>query len=122
MTQKRPSSFFLDSQHTDPARLKRERAAARRFKKTHVWQQKIQKGTCFHCGKACSPRELTLDHLVPLARGGRSTPGNMVPSCLTCNQGKKLLTPVEQLFEQLEAEARKKNPPQTADPDPDESD
>ena len=29
--------------------------------------------------------ELTMDHIVPLARKGKSTKGNVVPSCRLCN-------------------------------------
>jgi len=31
----------------------------------------------------------------PLGRGGRSTRGNVVPSCKTCNTNKKALVPLE---------------------------
>jgi 5-methylcytosine-specific restriction protein A len=30
-----------------------------------------------------------MDHVVPLVRGGRSTRGNVVPACKTCNTDKK---------------------------------
>jgi 5-methylcytosine-specific restriction protein A len=30
-----------------------------------------------------------MDHIVPLVRGGRSTKGNVVPSCKACNTDKK---------------------------------
>lgn len=36
-----------------------------------------------------------MDHVVPLVRGGRSTRGNVVPACKTCNNKKQLLLPVE---------------------------
>ena len=36
-----------------------------------------------------------MDHQVPLGRGGRSTRGNVVPSCKTCNTNKKALVPLE---------------------------
>ena len=32
---------------------------------------------------------LTMDHVVPIVRGGRSTKGNVVPSCKDCNSKKK---------------------------------
>lgn len=44
-----------------------------------------------------------MDHIVPIARGGTSTKGNVVPACRPCNAGKKLDTPVDDLFRQLEA-------------------
>jgi 5-methylcytosine-specific restriction endonuclease McrA len=40
-------------------------------------------------------RGLTLDHVVPLIRGGRSIRGNVVPSCKDCNTAKKSLLPWE---------------------------
>jgi 5-methylcytosine-specific restriction endonuclease McrA len=36
-------------------------------------------------------RALTLDHLVPLVRGGRSVRANMVPACKDCNSKKQSL-------------------------------
>jgi 5-methylcytosine-specific restriction enzyme A len=36
-----------------------------------------------------------MDHLVPVARGGRSVKGNVVASCKECNNRKKLMTPAE---------------------------
>ena len=39
-----------------------------------------------------------MDHVVPVARGGRSARGNVVPSCKECNNRKKLMTPAEQLM------------------------
>ena len=39
-----------------------------------------------------------MDHVVPVARGGRSTRGNVVPACKPCNNEKKLLTPAERLL------------------------
>ena len=40
-------------------------------------------------------QELTMDHIVPIARGGRSTKGNVVPACKECNNTKKQLLPME---------------------------
>ncbi len=45
-----------------------------------------------------------MDHVVPIARGGSSTEGNVVPACLDCNRKKKLSTPAEELIERLRAE------------------
>jgi hypothetical protein len=39
---------------------------------------------------------------VPVARGGTSTKGNVVPACAACNQTKKYLTPAEQILAGLE--------------------
>ncbi len=43
-----------------------------------------------------------MDHVVPVARGGRSTKGNVVPCCKSCNRKKKCLTPAEQILMDLE--------------------
>ncbi|MDP7176128.1 MAG: HNH endonuclease signature motif containing protein, partial [SAR324 cluster bacterium] len=40
-------------------------------------------------------RQLTMDHLVPLARGGRSVKSNLVPCCKSCNTQKKNLLTIE---------------------------
>ncbi len=45
-----------------------------------------------------------MDHLVPVARGGRSTRGNVVPACHACNATKRCLTPAEQVLAELETE------------------
>jgi 5-methylcytosine-specific restriction endonuclease McrA len=36
-----------------------------------------------------------MDHVVPISRGGRTTKGNVVPACKTCNTAKKQLLPME---------------------------
>jgi 5-methylcytosine-specific restriction endonuclease McrA len=55
-----------------------------------------QKGLCFYCkrpvvdrrGRHDDPRSATLDHVVPVADGGDSSPGNLVAACRACNQRK----------------------------------
>ena len=69
--------------------IRRERAKARELKQSPWWQRRCASGLCYHCGKQFPPRELTMDHLVPLVRGGRSNKGNLVPGCRECNAGKK---------------------------------
>ena len=36
-----------------------------------------------------------MDHVVPLIRGGKSTKGNIVPCCKSCNSAKKYMLPIE---------------------------
>jgi 5-methylcytosine-specific restriction protein A len=79
----------------DEAVVRREKAKARELRKTRWWQQKISRGTCYYCGRNFKPSELTMDHIVPLVRGGRSTKDNLVPACKTCNTKKKTLLPME---------------------------
>ncbi len=88
----------------DERHIKRERAKARELRNTPYFRNLFQQGVCHYCRKKFPPEELTLDHIVPVARGGRSTRGNLVVCCRACNQAKKFLTPAEMLLRQLEQE------------------
>jgi len=82
----------------DPAHVRREREKARQLRASAWWQRRISRGVCAYCGGRFAARDLTMDHVVPVARGGRSSKGNVVASCKACNTRKKLLTPAEQLL------------------------
>jgi hypothetical protein len=44
---------------------------------------------CRYCGRSANDgARLHLDHIVPVARGGRTEPDNLITSCDTCNFGK----------------------------------
>ena len=88
----------------DEAHIKRERNKARELRKTPYFQELFRKGICHYCHQKFPADELTLDHIVPVARGGKSTRGNMVVCCLDCNQQKKFLTPAEMILRELEKE------------------
>jgi len=75
--------------------LRRERDKARELRRSQWWRNRIAAGRCHYCGASVPPKELTLDHVVPLVRGGHSTRGNCVPACKTCNSAKQSLLPVE---------------------------
>ena len=51
--------------------------------------------TCLYCGESFEPSNLTLDHVLPKSRGGRSTWENLVTSCKRCNVRKRDRTPKE---------------------------
>ena len=85
----------MDYLATDEEHIRRERTKARALRKQNWWKNRIARGRCHYCGRRCPPQELTLDHIVPLARGGRSTRGNCVPACKECNTRKQTLLPVE---------------------------
>ena len=78
-----------------PEEVRREKEKAKALRKSQWWQRQIAKGECHYCRKKVPPKELTLDHIVPLIRGGKSTRGNVVPACKPCNNRKKYLLPVE---------------------------
>ncbi len=79
----------------DEQTLRRERSKARELRKSQWWRNRVARGECHYCGGAFPPAELTLDHVVPLSRGGRSTRGNCVPACKECNSRKQSLLPLE---------------------------
>jgi 5-methylcytosine-specific restriction endonuclease McrA len=49
--------------------------------------------SCQYCGDAYSTSELTFDHVVPVAHGGRKDWENIVTCCITCNRRKGGRTP-----------------------------
>lgn len=79
----------------EEADIRRERSKARQLRKSQWWKRKIAKGLCFYCGLRFPPAELTMDHIVPVYRGGKSVKGNVVPSCKACNTRKRDLLPME---------------------------
>jgi 5-methylcytosine-specific restriction endonuclease McrA len=50
---------------------------------------------CQYCGKVFPASELTIDHILPRSRGGRSTWENVVTACGKCNAQKGDSTPQE---------------------------
>ena len=51
--------------------------------------------TCQYCGDSFSTNDLTFDHVVPVAHGGRKDWENIVTCCVTCNRKKGGRTPAE---------------------------
>ncbi|MEK7747550.1 MAG: HNH endonuclease [Nitrospirota bacterium] len=72
-----------------------EKQKGRGLRATPWWKQKCAQGVCFYCQQKFAPLELTMDHVVPLIRGGRSVKGNVVPACKDCNNKKKSLLPMD---------------------------
>ncbi len=50
---------------------------------------------CVYCAAHLDQHTATLDHVVPLARGGAHDPGNLVVACGPCNRLKGELLPFE---------------------------
>ena len=75
--------------------LRREKEKARNLRRTHWWNRKVQRGVCHYCHSDVGRERLTMDHVVPLSRGGKSKKGNIVPACKECNNKKKSLLPIE---------------------------
>ena len=89
-TKLQPYAFDLDD-----AEIRRERQIARDLRESQWWKRRLAKGICHYCGRSTTPRELTMDHIVPVSRGGKSTKGNVVPACKECNSAKKQLLPMD---------------------------
>jgi len=98
--------FSIDA--VDEAVIRAERAKARSLRKTRWWQQKTATGTCYYCGRKVGYANLSMDHVIPLSRGGRSTKNNLVPCCKECNNRKKSSLPVEweEYLESLDRERK----------------
>lgn len=84
--------FFTFS---DEKFLKKERDKARKLRNSQWWKRKKSDGVCHYCRKKYSVDELTMDHIIPIARGGKSERFNVVPSCKQCNTKKKQMLPSE---------------------------
>jgi 5-methylcytosine-specific restriction endonuclease McrA len=51
--------------------------------------------TCQYCADRFEPEDLTFDHVVPVAQGGRRSWENIVTACQPCNRRKDARTPSE---------------------------
>ena len=79
------------TREVDDETLSRERARARQLRQTAWWRRRVAAGRCHYCRREVGAKALTLDHVVPLVRGGRSVRANMVPACKDCNSKKQSL-------------------------------
>ena len=53
----------------------------------YVYQR--DRAQCQCCGKMALEAQLTVDHIVPLAKGGSNDISNLQTLCLSCNSRKK---------------------------------
>ncbi|MBJ6799120.1 HNH endonuclease [Geomonas propionica] len=75
--------------------VRREREKARELRRSQWWKNRVAKGVCHWCLGKFPPAELSMDHIVPVIRGGKSAKGNVVPCCKECNNKKKHMLPIE---------------------------
>lgn len=81
--------------HPDKCRLKCEKRRALKYGNTPLdelltsteWLAILAEanGHCSYCGKEA---KLTLDHVIPLSKGGKHSRDNIVAACLCCNDSK----------------------------------
>lgn len=59
------------------------------------WQEMIEGENkfCFYCGDY--PEKLTMDHFIPLSKGGKHDISNIVPACMFCNTSKNNQMPLD---------------------------
>jgi 5-methylcytosine-specific restriction endonuclease McrA len=83
-------------------RKRRGRVRTRRAHAARHQKRAIKRATMRECGRRCvycathlDPEYATLDHVLPVSRGGTQAPGNLVIACRACNQLKGDLLPLE---------------------------
>lgn len=69
--------------------------ARRKRPKLIVIKFNEQGGRCAYCGKPMEWSDVTQDHVVPVCRGGPTTPWNIVAACKTCNMHKGSLSLID---------------------------
>ncbi len=79
----------------DEEHLKREKSKARELRNSQWWKNLRGKGVCYYCKHRFPPKTLTMDHVIPISRGGKSKKSNIVSCCKECNNKKKYLLPIE---------------------------
>ncbi len=67
-------------------RVPRQNKRGVRFSRVNVYQRDGHR--CQYCGDKFAPRDLSYDHVVPRAAGGRTDWTNIVTSCKPCNTRK----------------------------------
>ena len=87
----------------DKTHVQREKSKARKLRHSQWWRQQIGSGTCYYCHEKFKQEGLTMDHIVPIIRGGTSAKSNIVVSCKACNSKKKYFTPVELTLQAMSA-------------------
>ena len=81
--------------------IKREREKSRKLRKTQWWLNKVNVGVCHYCGEKFPRDQITMDHVIPLIRGGKSSKNNIVAACKNCNNQKTTDIPAEKLLKDI---------------------
>jgi len=72
---------FINNAHNRYAKIKN----VDRRTVTKKELRRIQQMPCIYCG---SRKLIEIDHIIPIARGGRHAIGNLAPACRACNRNK----------------------------------
>lgn len=96
------ASIYMDNfEKASDEHVRRERAKAREMKLSQWWKQQLGKGICYHCEQKFKKEDLTMDHLIPISRGGKTSKHNVVVACKPCNTSKKYYTQAELRMQEL---------------------
>lgn len=89
--------------HPEKVRQWNEKRRALQYDKTPIaellteaqWRDILDqyRHRCAYCGK--KSERLTMDHVIPLSKGGKHSANNVVPACQHCNSSKGAKTPEE---------------------------
>lgn len=71
--------------------LRRKLGAGRKTALLALQRVALYGGRCYYCGEAAD----TIDHRIPICRGGTNLPANLVPACRSCNSRKRHRTESE---------------------------
>jgi 5-methylcytosine-specific restriction endonuclease McrA len=82
-----------------------------RFSRENVYTR--DKGRCQYCSKKLSRAEVTYDHVVPRAKGGKTRWENIVIACVSCNSRKANRTPEEAGMRLVSVPVKPKHLPET---------
>ena len=88
-------------QQMDKAHITKERLKAKALRQSNWW--KVKENICYYCGLKFERKDLTMDHKVPIARGGKSTKSNVVLSCKKCNTLKGTRTMAEIIIDLVDS-------------------
>lgn len=81
--------------------VRREKAKAKELRKSQWWKNQLALRKCYYCEGEFAVSELTMDHKIPIIRGGETSRSNVVTSCKECNNKKKYFTPAEMALRRL---------------------
>ncbi len=69
---------------------------------------------CYYCGEPVTETNVTLDHFIPVSKGGTNKKENLKTSCLLCNSiksGKTYEEAIPHLYRSIQERAKQRNHP-----------